>query len=77
MVKQKYWQNICSRKCYEYLRSMWSEDELIEGINDPIAFVRKTINPFIRNLRKKGKTDPLIIINSLNPVYLILSSEQK
>ena len=52
--------NNITPKCENFLKGYWDKNELEKGLKDPINFLRKVINPYLRNLRKKGKNVPLV-----------------
>lgn len=66
-----------SEKCKHFLLSYWNEEKIEKGLKDPVKFVRKVINPWIRERRKQGKNFPLVYIRTRDDsTYLILSDEK-
>lgn len=46
--------------CEKFLRGFWTEEELEEGLRNPIKFLKEVVNPYLKDLRKKGKEVPLV-----------------
>lgn len=63
-------------KCEAFLRGFWDEEELSEGLKDPIKFTKEVINPYLRDLRNKGKDVPIVCFSgSKTEPILKLSTE--
>lgn len=70
--------NIMSEKCEEFLKDHWGYDELVEKLKDPGKFIVNEVNPWVKEMRRKGTNHPMIYRDPhrRSPIYFILSIEK-
>lgn len=71
--------NKMSKECFNLLREFWEEEEIVEGLKDTVKFITETINPFLKDLRSKGKNLPIVQFDRRggNNYFLIVSTERR
>jgi len=66
-----------SPKCLKFLRGFWEKEEIRGGLNDPIKFARKVVNPFLKELSREGEEVLLVYLDRKgNKSYLKLKCRE-
>jgi hypothetical protein len=67
-----------SKKCRRFVMAHWGKDGLKQVQERPVTWVRHEANPYLRALRRKRKTTPLIAVKGeANRIRLRLSTEKR
>ena len=67
-----------SKKCKRFVIAHWGKDGLQQVKERPVTWVRHEANPYLKVLRRKKKSTPLIAIHGeVSRIHLELSTERK